>query len=528
MPVKIFFCYAHEDEALLNKLKTHLRPLQRQGLIDVWHDSDISAGTEWQQEISKHLNEAQIILLLVSSDFVSSDYAYGIEMVRAIERHERGEARVIPIILRPVYWQKAPFGKLQALPKDANPVTSPSWHDQDEAFLSVTEGIRKAVEELSSRPNQLILPTAGAFQPTNAHPSPNQSPQPPVPVTPSSRSRIRFSRRTIMLGLPGLVVGGGIIAWFVSPYGRSLATPHPTDAIPSLGTTIYTYRGHSLGVNALAWSPDGTRIASASDDKTVQVWNAATGGHVYPYRGHSSQVNTVAWHGARIASGNNDVQLWDAATGSHPFIYPGYARGVGVNPVAVYAVAWSPDGTQIVSGGYDKIVQVWNAADGTRLLDYKGHTAYVFAVAWSPDGTYIASGGHDKTVQVWNATTGQPIFTYYDHSSGVSALAWSPDSERIASGAYDNTVRVWEATTGKNPVIYQRHTDRVYAVAWSDKRIVSAAIDKTAQIWDASSGRPIFTYHGHTGGVYAVAWSPDGTRIASGGQDRIVQVWQAK
>src|SRR2546429_9932386 len=101
MSVSIFFCYAHEDEALLNKLKTHLRPLQRQGLIDVWHDRDISAGTEWEREISQHLNSAQVILLLVSPDFMFSEYCYGIEMKRAMERHEHGEARVIPIICLP-------------------------------------------------------------------------------------------------------------------------------------------------------------------------------------------------------------------------------------------------------------------------------------------------------------------------------------------------------------------------------------------------------------------------------------------
>src|SRR5437867_12063493 len=103
MATKIFFSYAHEDELLLKKLKRHLRPLQRQGLIDVWHDRDISAGTKWEEEIDKRLNEANIILLLISPDFMDSDYCYGTEMKRALERHERGEAHVIPVILRSIY-----------------------------------------------------------------------------------------------------------------------------------------------------------------------------------------------------------------------------------------------------------------------------------------------------------------------------------------------------------------------------------------------------------------------------------------
>ncbi len=149
MPIKIFCCYAHEDEQLLNKLKAHLRPMQRQGLIVVWHDRDITAGTEWELEINQRLNEAEIILLLISPDFMDSDYCYGKEMKRAIERHERGEARVIPVILRSVYWQSTPFHKLQALPIDSNPVKS--WLDEDVAFFNVAEGIREVVELLLLR-----------------------------------------------------------------------------------------------------------------------------------------------------------------------------------------------------------------------------------------------------------------------------------------------------------------------------------------------------------------------------------------
>src|SRR5947209_2666795 len=122
MPVKIFLCYAREDEPLLNKLKSHLRPLQREGLIEVWYDRDISAGTDWETEIKQHLNTAQIVLLLVSPDFMDSDYCYGKEMQWALERHVKGEAKVIPIILEYVYWQVEPLRKLQALPSDAKPI----------------------------------------------------------------------------------------------------------------------------------------------------------------------------------------------------------------------------------------------------------------------------------------------------------------------------------------------------------------------------------------------------------------------
>jgi hypothetical protein len=149
MSVKICFCYAHEDEPLLKKLKSHLKPLQRQGLIDIWYDRDIHAGAELEREITEHLNTAQIILLLISPDFMNSDYCYGTELKQAMERHERGEAHVIPIILRYVYWQVIPLDKLRALPTDAKPVTANSGkRGQDKALLDITMSIRELIETI--------------------------------------------------------------------------------------------------------------------------------------------------------------------------------------------------------------------------------------------------------------------------------------------------------------------------------------------------------------------------------------------
>jgi len=155
MPVKIFFSYAHEDEKLKIELEKQLSLLKWQGLIDIWHDRDISAGAEWAREIDQYLNTADIILLLVSPDFMASDYCYRKEMKRAMERHERGEARVIPVILRPIYWQGAPIGKLQALPPDGKPVTGSRWHDLDEAFFTVAEAFVKLLTSIFLDPSLL-------------------------------------------------------------------------------------------------------------------------------------------------------------------------------------------------------------------------------------------------------------------------------------------------------------------------------------------------------------------------------------
>jgi TIR domain/inactive STAND len=144
--IKIFFSYAHEDNKLRDKLAKHLGMLKREGLVEDWYDRQIIAGAEWAAEIDERLNAAHVILLLVSADFIASDYCYGIEMGRALERHRAGEACVIPVILRAVDWGGAPFGALQALPTGARAVTS--WPNRDEAFADITRGIRAAVEKL--------------------------------------------------------------------------------------------------------------------------------------------------------------------------------------------------------------------------------------------------------------------------------------------------------------------------------------------------------------------------------------------
>ncbi len=148
--IEVFFSYAHEDEDLKGELVKHLSTLKHTGVIRNWHDRMIAAGTEWKGAIDAHLESAHVILLLISSNFLASDYCFDIELKRALERHYAGEARVIPIILKAVDWQDEPFSKLQALPTGAKPVTS--WANQDEAFTNVARGIRRALAELSANP----------------------------------------------------------------------------------------------------------------------------------------------------------------------------------------------------------------------------------------------------------------------------------------------------------------------------------------------------------------------------------------
>ena len=149
MAFDVFISYAHEDLAYLKELEKHLANLKRQNIITSWYDGDINPGTEWEAQILEKLDAAQIILLLVSADFINSDFCYSIEMQQALDRQDAGQARVIPILVRPVDWKGSPFAKLQALPTGAKPVTK--WSTHDDAFLDIVQGIRRAIDDLTNK-----------------------------------------------------------------------------------------------------------------------------------------------------------------------------------------------------------------------------------------------------------------------------------------------------------------------------------------------------------------------------------------
>ena len=141
--LKLFISYAHKDAALRRKLDEHLAPLKREGEIHAWHDREIAAGDEWRGQIDEHLEAANLILLLVSSAFLQSDYCFDIEATKALERHARGEALAIPVIIRPCDWTTSPFAELQALPQDGKAITA--WRNRDQAWLDVARGLRAAI-----------------------------------------------------------------------------------------------------------------------------------------------------------------------------------------------------------------------------------------------------------------------------------------------------------------------------------------------------------------------------------------------
>jgi tetratricopeptide (TPR) repeat protein len=238
----VFISYAHEDEPLLRQLEKHLSMLKEQNLISTWFDRQIVAGSEWAGEIDARLEQASLILLLVSADFLASRYCYEVEMKRALARHKAGQARVLPIVLRPTDWQGAPFAHLQALPTDARPITS--WPDRDDAWVNVVGGIRRAIEDLS------LLPTSTA-----------RKALPPIWNIPYPRNSFFLGRDEILTRLHAQLHTGQTTALSQSPQALS-QSPQAISGLGGIGKTQlaieYAYR-YSQDYEAVLWARAETR-----------------------------------------------------------------------------------------------------------------------------------------------------------------------------------------------------------------------------------------------------------------------------
>ena len=286
---------------------------------------------------------------------------------------------------------------------------------------------------------------------------------------------------------------------------------------------VKNFAQHSDAVGSVAFSPDGLMLASGSKDKTIQIWDLATGKSIRTFPGDSSTIWSVAFDsiGTKLATGTGfwRVMLWDLKTGQ--------ATRTLDHTASVWSVALSPDGQLIASGSGDKTTKISDATTGALIYNLPDHTDFVYSVAFTPDGKSLVSASKDKKITIVDVATGNLLKTLEGHGDQVRSVAVTPDGKTIVSGSYDESIKIWNLETGDLMRSIKGHSDDIVSVAISPdgKFIASGSKDKTIKIWDLATGELLNTLTGHTDEVYVVTFSPDGKTIASGSKDNTIKLW---
>ncbi len=284
---------------------------------------------------------------------------------------------------------------------------------------------------------------------------------------------------------------------------------------------------HDGEIVSSVFSPDGSRVVTASADGTARVWNADSGDVVARLDGHASGVYHASFSpdGLRVVTASSDrtARIWSAGSGEEIRRFDGHTGDV-------YYAAFSPDGERIVTGSRDRTARIWNVGDGEEILRFDGHGDRVNGAVFSPDGERVVTGSRDQTARVWSARSGEQIAAMHGHAGIIYDVAFSPDGGRVATGSSDMTARVWNADSGEEISRMNGHTDWIWRVAFSPdgSRVLTASSDKTARIWKARSGEQVAQLKGHTGRVYDASFSPDGSRIVTGSSDTSTRLWNRR
>ncbi len=358
-----------------------------------------------------------------------------------------------------------------------------------------------------------------------------QVPAPPVPiqVPPQVKTKPKNLQLFIVLAVSlatSLAIGGYYL--FKSP-----PTPAPSKQYNLFRTTgkvknltlAKTLLSHSQPVWATAISANGQVLASGSQDRTIKVWNAATGQLQRTLTGHEDTVRSLAMSadGRTLASGSGDtkIKLWDLQTGRLKSTFSGHSS-------PVWAVDLAPDGKTLISASVDGSINIWNLRTGAAKTIKSAHSSRIFSIALSPDQQTFATGSNDKTIKLWNLSTGKLIRTINKHTDAVRTVAYSPDGTQLASGSWDKTIYIWNSNTGKLLQTLTGHSDRIVTVVFSNdgQQLASSGIEPTIKLWDIKSGKLRQELSGHSDWVLALTTDSSSNNLISSSRDNTIKIWQ--
>lgn len=288
----------------------------------------------------------------------------------------------------------------------------------------------------------------------------------------------------------------------------------------------YTLRGHSGPVNAVACSPDGRTILTASHDGTAKLWDRVTGKEQTTLRGHTGPVNGAAYSsdGRTILTASHDktAKLWDSVTGQERLTLRGHTS-------KVWSAIFSPDDNTVLTASLDKTARLWDTVTGQEWIALCGHADSVNTAHYSPDGKTIVTASDDRTAILWEVATAQKRMSLEGHTGPIWSAIFSSDGLSVLTASRDGTAKLWDGVTGQEQLTFSGHTGPVNNAVYSPdgQMILTASADGTAKLWEAVTGLERFTLRGHTGIVWSAGYSSEGQIVLTASDDSTVKLWNA-